>query len=60
MKAWTVPADEDAGTLTIDGAAKTVATTAGGQNGFIKFTGKAKREDQDHHVEQHATTRRCR
>ena len=41
MKAWSVPDDEDAGTLAIGGAAKTVATTAGGQNAFIKFSGDA-------------------
>ena len=44
VKAWSVPADENAGTLKIGDAAKKVATTAGGQNSFIKFTGTARKK----------------
>jgi hypothetical protein len=41
VRAWEVPADEDAGTLAVDGITKTVATSDVGQNGFIEFTGEA-------------------
>lgn len=39
VKSWSVPADVDGGSFLIDGAAKTLTTTAPGQNGSMTFTG---------------------
>lgn len=44
VKAWSVPADVDAGTITVDGAGKRVTTIAGGQNGFLQFDGGNKQK----------------
>ena len=41
FKAWNVPADADAGTLSLNGTAKTVTTGTPGQNGFTTFTAGA-------------------
>ncbi|MGZ3145194.1 RHS repeat-associated core domain-containing protein [Lentzea chajnantorensis] len=41
FKAWTVPADLDAGTITLDGTAKTVTVTNPGQDAFVTFSGTA-------------------
>lgn len=41
LNAWTVAADANLGTLTLDGTAKTVAISTPGQNGYLTFAGTA-------------------
>ncbi|OLR92374.1 hypothetical protein BJP25_20000 [Actinokineospora bangkokensis] len=41
LKAWTVPADLDAGTLPLDGSAKVVTVSNTGQDAFATFSGTA-------------------
>ena len=41
VKTWTVPADVDGGSLVIDGPAKTLTTTVGGQNASMTMQGTA-------------------
>ncbi|GLW90304.1 hypothetical protein Aglo03_11200 [Actinokineospora globicatena] len=41
FKAWTVPADADAGTVTLDGTPKTVTVSNVGQDAYITFAGTA-------------------
>ncbi|MBB2947681.1 hypothetical protein FB565_007452 [Actinoplanes lutulentus] len=41
VQAWSVTADADLGTLTLDGTAKTVAFTNPGRNGYLSFAGTA-------------------
>ncbi|MBM7775041.1 hypothetical protein JOD54_005245 [Actinokineospora baliensis] len=43
LRAWTVPADLDAGALALTGAQKTVTITQPGRNAFVSFAGTANR-----------------